>query len=194
MLELCKEFYEIAPETHLILTSEVLSGSWDALLSGRADLIIGAPSDGPSGGGYSVRPLGEVEFLFVVAADHPLAGADEPLADRVIRKHRVVAAADSSRNLPARTYGLLPGQQVLTVSSLENKREAQLLGLGVGHLPRYMIQEDLDSGRLVHKQTEEQTAGGPKMGYAWLPNNMGKGLQWFLQRLDAEKDTIGWLS
>lgn len=192
VLQLCDEFSHIAPSTHITLTTEVLSGTWDALLSGRADLLIGAPSDGPSGGGYSTHPLGDVEFLFVVAPHHPLAGAQEPLPNRIIRQHRVVAAADSSRSLPTRSYGLLPGQQVLTVPDLQVKREAQILGLGVGHLPYHLIKGDLDAGRLIQKQTEDQTGVVPRVLYAWRPHNLGKGLQWFLQRLCKEHDTIEW--
>ncbi len=43
VLELCEAFYQVAPETRLRLSTEVLGGTWDALVSGRADLVIGTP-------------------------------------------------------------------------------------------------------------------------------------------------------
>ncbi len=109
MLDLVEAFHRITPDTRLRLSTEVLGGTWDALVSGRADLVIGAPGDGPPGGSYARHPLGEVEFVFAVAPHHPLAAEPEPLSHDVIRKYRAVAAADSSRGLPPRTVGLLPG-------------------------------------------------------------------------------------
>ncbi|MCW5604382.1 MAG: LysR family transcriptional regulator, partial [Burkholderiales bacterium] len=73
VLALADEFHREECGTRLRIASEVLGGCWDALVSGRADLVIGAPGDGPAGGGYTVRPLGEVEWVFAVAPTHPLA-------------------------------------------------------------------------------------------------------------------------
>ena len=96
-------------------------GAWDALASNRADLVVGAPGEGPAGGGYSTRPLGTVQWQFMVAPTHPLASAPEPIPPEEIRKHRSVTAADSSRSLPPRTAGLLSGQDVLTVPDMRSK-------------------------------------------------------------------------
>ena len=194
VLELCEAFYRIAPDTRLRLSSEVLGGTWDALVSGRADLVIGAPGDGPPGGGYAVHPLGEAEFVFALAPSHPLAREPEPLASEQIRRHRAVAAADSSRGLPARTVGLLPGQPVLTVPDLETKRQAQIRGLGVGYLPRHMIAGDLSAGRLVTRATEDAGTGRHALCYAWRTRNTGKALAWFRERLCREEGGIDWFS
>jgi len=194
ILRLCEFFYDVAPETRLRLSTEVLGGCWDALVSGRADLVIGAPGDGPAGGGYSQHRLGEVEFLFVVAPHHPLAKATEPLSNDLIRHHRAVAAADSSRELPPRTVGLLPGQQVLTVPSLDVKRAAQLQGLGVGYLPRHLIADDLYAGRLIAKATEDGSSMRHPLFTAWRTRHCGKALQWFKERLVQEAGAIDWFA
>ena len=183
ILNLCELFYQVAPDTRLRLSTEVLGGSWDALISGRADLIIGAPGDCPPGGGYAVHPLGEVEFVFVVAPHHPLAGETEPLSIDLIRGYRAVAAADSSRGLPPRTFGLLSGQNVLTVPDLNMKREAQKNGLGVGRLPRHMIEQDLAQGLLIIKETEDGTSSRHMLYYAWRTRHQGKALAWFKNHL-----------
>jgi len=194
MLDLCEEFYAVAPDTRLRLSTEVLGGTWDALVSGRADLVIGSPGDAPSGGGYALQPLGEVEFVFVVAPHHPLAEETEPLSNDVIRRHRVVAAADSSRGLPPRTVGLLPGQNVLTVPDLEVKREAQIKGLGIGHLPLHMIANDLADGRLIVKATEDGESTCHTIYYAWRTRHQGKALAWFKERLCGDEKSIEWFS
>jgi len=43
LLPLIAEFYRAASGTRLRIASEVLGGCWDALVSGRADLVIAAP-------------------------------------------------------------------------------------------------------------------------------------------------------
>ena len=192
ILGLCEQFYEVAPDTHLRLMTEVLGGTWDALVSGRADLVIGAPGDGPPGGGYATHPLGQVEFVFVVAPDHPLAAAPEPLPNDMIRRHRAVAAADSSRGLPPRTVGLLPGQPVLTVPDLAVKREVHLRGLGVGYLPRHLVAGDIAAGRLVIKETEDGTGNRPMLYHAWRSRHRGKALAWFREQLCEREPAIDW--
>ncbi|RMD70854.1 MAG: LysR family transcriptional regulator [Gammaproteobacteria bacterium] len=186
VLELCGAFYQVAPDTRLRLSTEVLGGTWDALVAGRADLVLGAPGDAPSIGGYAMHPLGEVEFVFAVAPHHPLAREPEPLTRDLIRRYRAVAAADSSRELPPRTVGLLPGQQVLAVPDLHIKREAQKRGLGVGWLPRHLIARDIATGALIVKATEDGPSVRHAVYCAWCIRHQGKALAWFRERLCGE--------
>lgn len=185
LLALLQEFYQVGCGTRLRITSEVLGGNWDALASGRADLVIGAPWDAPPGGGYTSQALGQMEWVFAVAPDHPLAAAPEPLTSLDIQAHRAVTAADSSRNLPPRTSGLLSGQETLTVPDLAAKVAAQAAGLGVGHLPRYLAEREAAAGRLVIKQTEEPKVSAP-IYLAWRTQHKGNALQWFAQRLERD--------
>lgn len=182
ILALIGEFYRAGCGSRIRLQSEVLGGCWDALLTDRADLAIGAPGEGPPGGGYTVRPLGRVEFVFAVAPGHPLASAEEPLSSEQILQHRSVAAADSSRQLPARTTGLLSGQDVLTVHNLATKARAQALNLGVGYLPRHVAEPYLTNGRLIAKRTGEEKAPAP-LFLAWRTAHRGKALAWFVERI-----------
>ncbi|WP_234406227.1 LysR family transcriptional regulator [Methylobacillus glycogenes] len=48
-----KDFYTVAGKTRLKISQESLSGTWEALLNGRVDILIGAAGEPPSGGGYS---------------------------------------------------------------------------------------------------------------------------------------------
>ena len=41
-------FYALEMDTRLRLSTEVLGGTWDALISRRADLVVGAPARRPS--------------------------------------------------------------------------------------------------------------------------------------------------
>ncbi len=182
ILPLIADFYQEESGTRLRFATEVLGGCWDALVSGRADLAIAAPGDGPIAGGYVTRLLGYVNWAFVVAPDHPLAKLPEPLKREQIAAYRAVAVADSSRNLTPRTTGLLSGQDVLTVPTLRAKLEAQEAGLGIGHLPLYMAEASAAAGKLIIKTIEEDRSGVP-LHLAWRANQPGKALKWFIKRL-----------
>ncbi len=183
LFPLIQDFYVTGCGTRLRLRQEVYGGAWDALATGRADLVIGAPAEGPAGGGYLTRTLGAIQWEFMVAPAHPLALAPEPIPSEEILKHRSVAAADSSRNLPPRTSGLLSGQDVLTVPDMRVKIACQRAGLGVGFLPVHMTREDVAVGTLLIKQVEEPKPS--MLAYvAWRTGERGKGLAWFLKRLD----------
>lgn len=183
LFPLLNEFYRTNCGTRLKLLTEVYGGAWDALVAGRADLVIGAPSEGPSGGGYSTRPLGLVQWALMVAPGHPLASVPEPIAAEELIKHRAIAAADSSRNLPARTSGLLTGQEMLTVPDMRWKIQFQRAGLGVGYLPLHLTRADVQAGRLLIKQVVESRVG-TTLFIAWRTQHHGKALAWFVEHLD----------
>lgn len=182
---LVQRFYETDCGTRLRLSTEVLGGGWDALFTGRADLVVGADGDGPPGGGYAVHPWAEVQFVFAVAPQHPLAGGIEPLSPAELLRHRAVSAADSSRDLAPRTVGLLSGQDVLTVPDTAAKLRAQRLGLGVGFVPRHLAQEDFAQGTLIAKEVEEDKPKA-RLSLAWRSSHRGKALHWFVKELKRE--------
>ncbi|NQY26344.1 MAG: LysR family transcriptional regulator [Piscirickettsiaceae bacterium] len=194
VLSLCDKFYQFSPSTRLYLTSEVLGGTWDALVSGRADLVIGVTGDGPPGGGFTRQILGEVEFVFVVAPNHPLAKEKEPLTNNLIRQYRAIAAADSSRQLLPKTVRLLVGQTVLTVPNLRIKRQAQISGLGIGYLPKHMVSSDISEGRLIVKETEDEGNSLHSLYCVWPTHHQGKALAWFKEHLSKEAENINWFS
>ena len=181
---LLETFYKEGAGTRLRLSAEILEGCWDALLSGRADLVIGAPSEAPPEPGVAVRPFGEMDFVFAIAPHHPLAQAPEPISTSEILQHRIIVAADTSRNLPPRSVGLSMGQDTLTVPSMQAKLEAQVAGLGVGFLPVNLTNPAIAAGRLLLKQVEEESTKVTRMVLAWRPRDAGKGLKWWLERLE----------
>lgn len=185
-----------APGTRLRLRTEVLSGTWEALLTGQADLAIGVSlsSDRMPAGGIQTQALGEIGFVFAVAPHHPLAAAAEPIDDAELLRHRAVAVADSAQRLAPLTVNLLPGQDVLTVDTMEAKIEAQLRGLGCGFLPEPMARPHLAAGRLITRATVRPGLRS-RMGYAWRDSRagaasrkagLGLGLRWWLDQLDSE--------
>ncbi|MCC6069993.1 LysR substrate-binding domain-containing protein [Massilia sp. GCM10020059] len=175
-------FYGVADQTRLRLLKEELSGTWEALLDRRADLLIGAAGAGPSGGGYSAEPMGKVRFVFAVAPTHPLAAVGHPLTKADLAAHRAVAVSDSARQLQARTVGLLFGQDTLSVPDMQTKHQYQLAGLGFGFLPEPFVRQDIRDGLLVEKQVEESRAE-ETLYLAWRTGEEGAALKWWRERL-----------
>jgi len=177
------EFYGENTGTRLRFLHEVLGGTWDALASGRADLAIGASGDAPAGAAYTSHPIGRIEMCLVAAPFHALAHEPAPITEAMLLRHRAVSVADSSRLLPPRTVGLLSGQDVLTVPSLEAKVAAHVAGLGVGWLPRWIAEREAWAGRLVVLEAQAPKPGG-EIVVAWRPSTAGKAAKWFVKRLE----------
>lgn len=195
VLDLCDQFYKpfgsaASCPTEIRLRAETLSGTFEALVDGQADLAIGVVVDGSNQVGILSAPLGEVPFVFAVAPHHPLAAHQGILSDASVLAHRAVAVADSTRRGQAITVGLLDGQDVLTVPSMSLKLEAQLRGLGCGFVPEALARPYLESGRLVAKKIQRRSRVS-RVSYAWRPAatslGLGLALQWWLAALEKPR-------
>lgn len=209
MLELCEAFFSLdpsglvsnsgispslplsagmpsppGPPTRLRLRNEVLSGTWEALITGQADLAIGAESQSQASASIQTMPLGDVAFVFCVAPGHPLATVAEPLREEDIQQHRAIAVADTAVRFAPANYGLLPGQRVLTVPTLQQKLHAQVLAIGCGYLPEPLARPCLEQGRLIEKSTQN----GKRIvrlvcGWRTSKHPPGHALAWWMRQL-----------
>ncbi|MHA4871654.1 LysR family transcriptional regulator [Duganella sp. PWIR1] len=170
----------------LRFTTEVLGGTWEALRDGRATLIIGATNE-PSGiSDLRWFEMGQMDWVFAVARNHPLARVQGALPREAIQAHRAVVVADSSRDTQGRIYGTLNGQRTLAVPSMRAKIHAQSLGLGVGWLPRKRVASLLARGEMIEKCTVDPRE--PNVMYvAWRGDREGRALAWWLDRLRDPK-------
>ncbi len=176
--------------TRIRLATEVFGGTWDALISGRADLIVGAGTDVPTGGGYAALPMGSWHWQFVAAPHHPISSESRPLTEAVITHYRAISVADSSRQLPARTAGLISGQDVLTVPTMQAKVSALIAGLGVGYLPAHIAAAEVKQKRLVTFELASPRTPTP-VCIAWRANRTGRALRWFIQQFERPEIAAG---
>ncbi|MBS7458120.1 LysR substrate-binding domain-containing protein [Coralloluteibacterium stylophorae] len=177
-------FYAIADRTRLRIAQEAVSGTWEALLDRRVDLLVGAVGEGPSGGGYVAEAMGRIDWVFAVAPTHPLAVAPMPLERGVLARFRAVAVADSARRLLPRTVGLAFGQDVLTVPGMRSKLRLQVEGLGFGFLPEHLARPEIEAGRLVEREVAEPKPAETAW-LAWRSGEEGQALAWWRARMRA---------
>ena len=206
LFELCEAFFALRPSTdttegsdegpgtRLRLKSEVLGGTWEALVAGEADLAIGVGAGASTApAGIEVKPLGEIDFVFAIAPHHPLAAYEGPIPDHELLRHRAVAVADTARRHEPLTVNLLPGQDIFTVATVQAKVEAHLRCLGCGYIAEPIAREHIRAGRLVVK-TVQRDNPRVRLQYAWRgaaapdPRKPPQGLAlgWWLQQLDSD--------
>ena len=177
-----KAFYDVAQQARLRIVREPLSGTWEALLDRRADLLVGVAGDGPAGGGYVSQAIGKIGFVFAVAPAHPLAAVEGSL-DRVqLQRYRAVSVADSARRMAPRTVGLLLGQDTLTVPDMKTKFQYQLAGMGFGFLPEPCARAAIAAGLLVEKRVDEPKPA-ETFYLAWRSGENGAALKWWIDRM-----------
>ena len=164
----------------------VLSGGWEDLEQDRVDLIVGAPGPVPLQKGFRAIPIVQHDLIPVIASKHPLAGLanDTEALTAALPSIRRVVTHDTSKVDIARSAGLSTGKKILYVQTVDQKIEAQLAGLGIGHLPRHRIQSFLDSGELIPLNLPTSPTDS---FMAWKISNKGKALQSICQLFASKK-------
>jgi DNA-binding transcriptional LysR family regulator len=182
LMPLIQSFDALQSGVALRITHEVLSGTWEALRDGRADVIIGATNAPPAMPKLQWFELGAMEWVFAVSPRHPLAKVKEPLQQELLMPYRAVVVADTARDMQARGYGVFGGQGTLAVPSMRAKILAQRDSLGIGWLPKQRVASLLKRGELVEKRVAG--AREPNVLYvAWRSDHQGRALTWWLEQL-----------
>lgn len=179
-----KQFFAFQPNIEVNIFEEVLGGALEAVINGRADLVLGV-SNQKTAHDIKFRPIGQIDWLFVAAPSHPILQEPLPLTMTGIGLHRFVVVRDSARNQAPQSRRLFSKVPVLSVATIKDKIDALCHGLGVGFLPAHRIQDKLASGGLISLPlTNPPTPEAIHM--AWKSNNQGKALHWFIERLSEQ--------
>lgn len=182
ILSCIDRFHQLGRLTQVHLSEQVMAGSWEVLQSGRVDLAIGLSGERVSGQ-FELLPMAEAEFVFAVAAHHELAQLDRPIRATDLERQTAVIVSDSALDLPSRNSGVFDSRQQLFVANMHAKIAAQVAGVGIGFLPRHLINQQIADGSLVLKHCEVPRPKVPLfIGYRRQGNN-GRALQWFIGQI-----------
>lgn len=178
------EFLQEHEGLEIDISESVLSGGWDALDQDRVDLIVGSPGPVPLQKGYRAVPIAQGNLVPVIAAHHPLANIvnNAEAIEAALPKLRRIVTHDTSTVNIARSAGLSIGKQILYVQTMDQKVEAILAGLGIGHLPLHRAEDLLKNGKLIELNLQ---TSHPENFIAWKISNKGKALQALSQKLAA---------
>ncbi len=139
------------PSVQTRIEVESLDTARRVVLDGRADMgLVISPDVEPDL--LMARPVGEIELVVVAAPGHPLAAATGRLHPEDLRDHLqlVVSSRTDGDRTPDR--GVV-GRRTSRLADLGAKRSMLLAGLGWGSMPRHIVEDDLETGRLVALQT-----------------------------------------
>lgn len=145
-LGLLGRFFAQCPATRLHLHFEAVTGPWERLFDGEADLILHRVDK--SDPRLEWLDLGKVALLPVVGPallPAPLTRAPTPAQ---MREYTQCVMRDTARHSPSRDYFVVEGAPQCTVGDQLMKKEIILQNLGWGHMPRFLVEEELRDGRL----------------------------------------------
>jgi DNA-binding transcriptional LysR family regulator len=133
--------------TSIQVQTEFLTGVLERFDEEESDLLVGL--DLPARGDLATLRLADLEFVLLARQDHPALRAESPHTLATLRGFLEVSVHDSARARAGEHTNLLPGAQVLYVGDFAAKKEALLMGLGIGWMPLPGVEEELARGALV---------------------------------------------
>ncbi len=147
VLGLLRRFFEGCPATRLHLHFEAIAGPWERLFDDEADLIVH----------HIDKSDPRLEFIDLFTGRLTPVVAPSflpfPISDRItpeqMRDHVQCVIRDTARHSPSRDYYLIEGARRWTVSDQLMKKEIILQGMGWGHMPSFLVAEELRDGRLL---------------------------------------------
>ncbi len=166
--------------TRLYVQEDILSGGWEALISGRADILISSMPHIELPNTVNYKSIGSIEMVWVAAQNAKILNEPNPLSESTRREHTIIAVADTAKSVPKTTKNILLNQKTSTVSSMSSKLTAIQRNLGIGTLPKHLVKEELETGCLVeigHARTVD-------IVLAWQVGNMGKAKTLALKKIE----------
>lgn len=139
-------FFAQCPGTRLHLHFEAVGGPWERLVDGEADLILHWVDK--SDARVEWVDLCEVPFIPVVAPGFLPEGIKQPITPNEMYTLTQCVMRDTARHSVQRDYFMIEGAPQCMVADQGMKKEIILQGLGWGHMPRFLIEEELRDGRL----------------------------------------------
>lgn len=146
-LGLLRSFFDSRPGTRLHLHFESISGPLERLLDGEADLILHHIDK--SDPRLEFIDLFRAKVVPVVAPHFLKFPISKSITPERMRDYVQCVIRDSARHSPPRDFYLVEGARTWTVGDQLMKRELILQGMGWGHMPHFLIEQDLRDKRLL---------------------------------------------
>jgi DNA-binding transcriptional LysR family regulator len=147
VLALLRRFIDDCPHTRFHLHSEAISGPWERLFDGEADLIIHHVDKADTR--LDFIDLFPVQLMPVVAPNFLRFPISRAITPQQMRGYVQCIVRDSARHSQRRDYYLVEGARTWTVSDQLMKKEFIVQGMGWGHMPTFLIAEEVNDGRLL---------------------------------------------
>ena len=147
ILGLLRRFFDSCPGTRLHLYFEAISGPCERLFDDEADLILHHIDKADPH--LEFVDLFTMKLVPVVAPNFLRFPISESIAPEQMRDYVQCVIRDTARRSPLRDYYLVEGARSWTVSDQLMKKELILQGMGWGHMPHYLIEQNLLDASLL---------------------------------------------
>ncbi|SFO71416.1 DNA-binding transcriptional regulator, LysR family [Mesorhizobium sp. NFR06] len=147
ILGLLSRFFAARPRTRLHLDYEAISGPVERLMDGEADLIFHRAN--PSDPHLERIDLCEVAFVPVAAPGFLPFEDRHDIAPEAMRPFTQCVIRDTARRPSSENFFVIDGAHSCSVPDHMMKKELILHGLAWGHLPEWLIEDELRDGRLI---------------------------------------------
>jgi DNA-binding transcriptional LysR family regulator len=147
ILKLLRRFFDGCPGTRLHLHFEALAGPWQRLFEDEADLILHHIDKADTR--LEFIDLFSVKLVPVVAPDFLRFPISRSISPEQMRDYVQCVIRDTARGSAPKSYFLVEGARSWTVSDQLMKKELILQGMGWGHMPKYLIEQELRERRLL---------------------------------------------
>lgn len=172
-LEALKQLADEGVPTRIQLKIEFLNGVQHRFDADAADLML-AKNYQPDAACRALA-LPEVECVLCVAPTHPLAALGRAATRADLHAHVELTVQDSS-GIPDERH-MFGGERVFFLSGFVAKRQALLMGMGFGWMPRYLVDTLLAEGSLFELACDSGSR------YRFTP--------WLVERLDRPPGRAG---
>ena len=146
-LHLLGGFFAQCPQTRLDLHFETIGGPSERLLEDEADLILHWVEKADPR--LEWIDLGKISFVPVVAPGFLPFALTRRISPDQMRGLTQCIIRDTARVAAKVSFYVLEGAPQCTVADHAMKKEVIIRGMAWGHLPRFMIEQELRDGRLV---------------------------------------------
>ncbi|MGS1104969.1 LysR family transcriptional regulator [Achromobacter anxifer] len=147
VLGLLSRFFADCPATRLDLHFEAVSGPLERLYDGDADLILHRVDKNDAS--LEWVDLAKVSFVPVVAPGFLREPVPRALKPAQLRDYTQCVMRDTARHSPAQDYFTVAGARQCTVADQLMKKEIIVQGMGWGHMPRFLVEDELHDGSLL---------------------------------------------
>lgn len=180
IVDALKAFQEEFPTVALHLHMEALGAVTERVINRNAVIGVSGPMNEGIDGLERIG-AGNVELIPVAAPNHALALAEQN-APGAGREFTQLVLSDRSELTKGKEFAVL-SNRTWRLADLGAKHMLLREGIGWGNMPMPMIQEDLDSGRLVQLNLPEYTSGKYPFNIIYrsdLP--LGPAARWLIER------------
>jgi DNA-binding transcriptional LysR family regulator len=147
VLSALSSFFARFRETRLHVQYEAVTGPWERLFENEADLIVHRIDKTDER--LEWIDIGRVALVPVVAPKFLPFPISTSISPTRMRAFTQCVLRDTAIRAAGESHFLVSGAPRCTVADHNMKKELILAGMAWGHLPRFLIREELRAGRLL---------------------------------------------